>query len=81
MKPLTIKVGTLAKVGLGIAAIELAADIGKASMFTVVKIVNSEAADQILESLDASINSNRYRSLRKCKLKIVRGMCKAFIKD
>lgn len=81
MKPLTIKVGTLAIIGLGVAVAELAADIGKASMFKVVKIVNSETANEVLEAMDIAIDSNKYHGLTKCKLKIVRGMCKVCTKD
>ena len=77
MKPLTIKAGTLMKVGLGVAVIELAADMGKAAMFKAVKKINSETANEVLEALDACINSNRYHGLKKYKLKIVRGMCKS----
>lgn len=65
MKPLTIKVETLAKIGLGVLAIELATDMGKASMLRMVK----------------KINSDRFHGLDKIKLKIVRGMCKACIED
>lgn len=81
MKPLTIKVETLAKIGLGVLAIELATDMGKASMLRMVKKINSETADEVLDAMDIGINSDRFHGLDKIKLKIVRGMCKAFIKD
>ena len=77
MKPLTIKVGTLAKIGLGVAVVELAADMGKAAMLRAVKKINSETANEVLEIMDVGINSNRYHGLEKCKLKIVRAICKA----
>lgn len=77
MKPLTIKVETLAKIGLGIAATELACDVGKAIMFRSFEEVNSETADGMLKALDRCINSGRYHGLKKCRLKIVKGMCKA----
>lgn len=81
MKPLTIKAGTLVKIGLCVAVVELAADIGKAAMLKAVKKINSETANEVLEALDAGINSNKYHGLKKCKLKIVRGMCKACTND
>ena len=80
MKPLTIKAGTLVKVGLGMAAIELAADIGKASMLSAVRKINPESADKMVEAIDIAINSNRYHGLKKCKLKIVKGICEALNK-
>lgn len=81
MKPLTIKVGTIAMIGLCVAVVELAADIGKVSMFKAVKVINSETANEVLEAMDIAINSNRYHGLKKCKLKIVRDMCKAHTED
>lgn len=81
MKPLTIKVGTLAKIGLGIAAIDLASDVGKAIMFRSVEVINSKTADEMLEALDMCINSGKFHGLKKCRLKIVKGMCKATTKD
>jgi hypothetical protein len=81
MKPLTIKVETLAKIGLGVLAIELATDMGKASMLRMVKKINSETADEVLDAMDIGINSDRFHGLDKIKLKIVRGMCKACIED
>lgn len=81
MKPLTIKVETLAKIGLGVLAIELATDMGKASMLRMVKKINSETADEVLDAMDIGINSDRFHGLDKIKLKSVRGMCKACIED
>lgn len=81
MKPLTIKVETLAKIGLEVLAIELATDMGKASMLRMVKKINSETADEVLDAMDIGINSDRFHGLDKIKLKIVRGMCKACIED
>lgn len=80
MKPLTIKAGTLVKVGLGMAAIELAADIGKASMLSAIRKINPESADKMVEAIDIAINSNRYHGLKKCKLKIVKGIYEALNK-
>ena len=81
MKSLTNKVGTLAKIGLCIAVVELAADMGKASMLKAVKKINSETANEVLEVMDTSINSDRYHGLKKYKLKIVRDICKTLTKD
>lgn len=81
MKPLTIKVETLAKIGLGVLAIELATDIGKASMLRTVKKINSETADTMMDAMDFGINCGEFRGLKKCRLKIIRGMCKAIIKE
>lgn len=77
MKPLTIKVGTLAKIGLVIAATELGCDVGKAIMFRSVEVINSKTADEMLEALDMCINSGKFHGLKKCRLKIVKGLCKA----
>lgn len=76
MKPLTIKVGTLAKIGLGVATAELIFDLGKATMLKAVKSVNSETADEVMKALDYGINSKDYHGLRKLKIKIVRGAYK-----
>mgnify|MGYP007031741053 CR=1 FL=1 len=82
MKPLIIKVEkTLAKIGFVVLAMELGADIGKASMLRAVKKINSETADEVLDALDICINSDEFHGLDKSNLKIVRGICKAFIKD
>lgn len=50
-------------------------------MFEAVKVINSETANEVLEALDIAINSNRYHGLKKRKLKIVRGMCRACTED
>lgn len=82
MKPLIIKVEkTLATIGFGVLAMELGADIGKASMLSVVKKINSETADKIMDAMDFGINCGKFHGLKKCKLKIIRGMCKASIKE
>ena len=55
--------------------------MGKASMLRMVKKINSETADEVLDAMDIGINSDRFHGLDKIKLKIVRGMCKACIED
>lgn len=80
MKPIVIKVETLAKIGLGVAVVEMAADIGKASMFKSVKMINPETADAEMEVLNSAINSGRYNGLKKMKLKFIRFLCEALDK-
>lgn len=77
MKSITIKLDTLVKIGLVMALIEMAADIGKASMFKSIRVINPETADAEMEVLDSAINSGRYTGLKKKKLKFIRFMCKA----
>lgn len=82
MKPLIIKVEkTLATIGFGVLAIELGADIGKASMLRAVKKINSKTVDEVMDAMDFSINFGEFHGLKKCRLKIIRGMCKASIKE
>lgn len=82
MKPLIIKVGkTLAKIGFGVLAMELGADIGKASMLRAVKKINSKTADEMMDAMDFGINCGKFHGLKKCKLKFIRGMCKEIIKE
>lgn len=71
---------TLAKIGLAVAVVELAADIGKASMFKSVKVISPDTADAEMEVLNAAINSDRYNGPKKTKLKIIRFMCEALNK-
>jgi hypothetical protein len=82
VKPLIIKVEkTLATIGFGVLAIELGADMGRASMLRAVKIINSETADTMMDAMDFGINCGEFHGLKKCRLKIIRGMCKAIIKE
>lgn len=81
MKPLTIRAETLAKIGLGALLIELSADIGKVTMLRAVKKLNSETANKVMDAMDYSINCGEIHGLKKCRLKLIRGMCKACIDD
>lgn len=82
MKPSIIKVEkTLVKIGLGVLLIELAADIGKVSMLRAVKKLNSKTADEVMNAMDYGINCGEFHGLKKCRLKIIRNMCKACIED
>lgn len=76
MKTMTIKVGTLVKLGLVVAAMELASDMGRAAMFTAVKQYDEETADGIIGIFDDAINDKRWPRRKRIKLKIVRSMCK-----
>lgn len=81
MKPLTIRAKTLAKIGLGALLIELSADIGKVTMLRAVKKLNSETANKVMDAMDYGINCGEIHGLKKCRLKLIRGMCKACIDD
>lgn len=86
MKPTIIKVGkTLigigAEIGFIVLAMELAGDIGKASMLRAVKKVNPKTADEVLNAFDIGINSGKIHGLKKCKLKIINDMCKKCIEE
>ena len=76
MKPLTIKVGTLVKIGLGVAAAEVALDMGKGIMLSAVKDANSETADTVMNCIDEMLDSKDYSVLNKLKLKVVKGTYK-----
>lgn len=76
MKPLTIKVGTLVKVGLGVAAVNAAYFIGKGDMLSTVEKVNPETAGKILKAMDEALDSKTRPMLDKLKLKIVKGTYK-----
>lgn len=82
MKPSIIKVGkALTKVGLMVLALEFGADIGKAIMFKAVKDINPEAANDVMDAMDICLSRGYVRGLEKCRYKIIRGMCKAVIKE
>lgn len=82
MKPSIIKVEkTLVKIGLGVLLIELAADIGKVSMLRAVKKLNSKTADEVMAAMEYGINCGEFHGLKKCRLKIIRDMCKTCIED
>lgn len=81
MKPSANIIGALAKIGLGILVTELATDMGKAFMFSAVKKVNPKTANELMRVMDISIDSDEVKSLKKCKLKIVKGMCEAVTKN
>lgn len=76
MKPLTIKVGTLVKIGLGVAVVNAAYFMAKGDMLSVVKGVNPETADEILEVIDETLNSKTCSMLNKLKLRIIKGTYK-----
>lgn len=82
MKPSITKVEkTLVKIGLGVLLIELAADIGKVSMLKAVKKLNSKTADEVMAAMEYGINCGKFHGLKKCRLKIIRDMCKTCIED
>lgn len=50
-------------------------------MLSAVKKINSKTADEMMDAMDFSINCGEFHGLKKCKLKIIRDMCKASIKE
>lgn len=81
MKPATIKVKTLVKVGLGAAALNFAMDLGKAVMFKAFKASSPEEANKMMEvmnEVDEIKGASRYQKIR---IKIVRGLCKALTEE
>lgn len=81
MKPTSIIVEALVKIGLGILVTNLAIDMGKAYMFSAVKEMNPGAADDIMNALEYGVNCDEIKGHTKCRLKIVRYMCRAFTAD
>lgn len=63
MKPLTIKVGTLVKIGLGVA-------------LSAARDVNPETADTLMKCVDEMLDSKDYSVLDKLRLKVVKGTYK-----
>lgn len=81
MKPLTIKVGTLIKIGVGVAALNFAMDLGKATMFKAFKISNPEEADKMMDAMDAAVNTEGIRLHKKIRLKVVKSLCKTLTEE
>lgn len=81
MKPLTIKVGTLVKIGVGITALNFAMDLGKATMFKAFKISNPEEADKVMEAMETAVNAEEIPFYKKIRLKVVKSLCKTFTEE
>lgn len=81
MKPLTIKVGTLIKIGVGVAALNFAMDLGKATMFKAFKINNPEEADKMMDAMDTAVNTEGIRFHKKIRLKVVKSLCKTLTEE
>lgn len=68
-------VKTLAKIGGLWLLCEISMDLGKASMYEGVRIINNDTADTILDVLkDEEIMSN-FGCLRKKRLKFISKLC------
>lgn len=76
MKPLAIKVGTLVKIGLGVAAAEAAYAMGKGVALSAARDANPETADTIMKCVDEMLDSKDYSVLDKLRLKVVKGTYK-----
>ncbi len=76
MKPLTIIVGTLVKIGLGVAAAEVAYAMGKGVALSAARDVNPETADTLMKCVDEMLDSKEYSVLDKLRLKIIKGTYK-----
>ena len=81
MKPLTIKVKTLIKIGMGVAIFDFAVDLGKAVMFKAFKVKSPEEADKMMDTMNAAIDSEELSFYKKIKLKTVRGLCKLITEE
>lgn len=81
MKPLTIKVGTLIKIGVGVAALNFAMDLGKATMFKAFKISNPEEADKMMDAMDTAVNTEGIQLHKKIRLKVVKSLCKTLTEE
>lgn len=72
-----IKIKTLAKFGVIVAALEFALDMGKACMFKGFEVSHPEAAEDMLKFMDECIKRKDLVPItRRLKIKWVKKLCK-----
>lgn len=81
MKPVTIKLKTLMKAGLGVVALNYAMDLGKAVMFKAFEANSPEEANKMMEMMNNVDDFERLSRYQKIRIKIVRGLCKALTEE